>query len=300
MSKAHWLALTSISGVGGVTVRRLIERFGSVEEVFDAPDDELLQVSRITPDVIAQMHAISLENLESDLASMSYDFLQVLTWDDDDYPENLRSISDAPPLLFVLGDMLRDDARAVAIVGTREPSPPRLALAEMMARELSGRGVTIVSGLALGIDSAAHRGALLADGGRTLAVLGSGMRAIHPRENVPLAEEIATRGALISEFLPNTPARGQNLMARDRIISGLSLAVIVIEAGIKSGTLDTAAKAQRQGRALFAVPGSPGTDALLSAGATLLDSQHPDYDGLVERLMTRPRSPTEMQLSLWA
>jgi DNA processing protein len=151
----------------------------------------------------------------------------------------------------------------------------------------------------LGIDSAAHRGALLADGGRTLAVLGSGMRTIHPRENILLAEEIATRGALISEFLPNTPPRGQNLMARDRIISGLSLAVIVMEAGLKSGTLDTAAKAQRQGRAVFAVPGSPGTDALLSAGAAVLDPQHPGYDSLVERLTTRATGSTETQLGLW-
>ena len=300
MGKEHWLALSSVPGIGGVTARRLIERFGNVEAVFDAAEEELLQVPRITQETVARLRAVSLDALEAELASLSGDNLDIVTWDDDDYPANLRSLNDAPPLLFVQGDLRPGDAQAVAIVGTREPSGQKHAFAEWLAAELAGRGLTIVSGLALGIDSAAHRGALqAAGGGRTLAVLGSGLRVIHPRENVPLAEEIARSGALLSEVHPDTSPRGPNLMARDRIISGLSRAVIVIEAGDKSGSLDTAAKARHQGRPLFAVPGSPGTEALLAAGAERLDTKALDLDCLSQRIRLSTVRERETQLSLW-
>lgn len=301
MSKTHWLALSAVPGVGGVTFRRLIERFGSVEAAFDAPDDELLQVPRFTPDMIERMRAISLDALDEEWLSLSQEGLDVLTWEEDAYPANLRDLHDAPPLLFVRGSLAPEDAGAVAIVGTRQPAPASSAIAELLATELAGRGLTVVSGLALGIDSAAHRGALAAAGGRTLAVLGSGLRCIHPRENAELAEEIAGHGALLSECHPNTPPRGQLLMARDRIIAGLSRAVIVVEAGAKSGSLDTAARAQRQGRLVFAVPGSPGTEALLAGGAERLDARRGDWDALVRRIGAAPAAPSssEKQLSLW-
>jgi DNA processing protein len=180
----------------------------------------------------------------------------------------------------------------------------------MIARELADRGLTVVSGLAIGIDTAAHRGALAAPGGRTLAVPGSGLRAIHPRQNAPLAEAIARRGALLSEVHPNTPVSGPVLMARDRITSGLARAVIVVEAGEKSGSLDTAARARRQGRLLFALPGSPGTDALLAGGGSeALELQRANPDDLARRIRAHAlpgndhetRKNGEMgQLSLWA
>jgi len=311
MSKTHWLALAAVPGVGGVTFRRLVERFGSVEAAFDAPEDELLQVPRFTQDMIERMRAISLDALDEEWLSLSQEGLDVLTWEEEAYPANLRDLRDAPPLLFVRGSLAQEDALAVAIVGTRQPAPASVEIAEMLASELAGRGLTIVSGLALGIDSAAHRGALTAAGGRTLAVLGSGLRCIHPRENAELAEEIAGRGALLSECHPNTPPKGQLLMARDRIVAGLSRAVIVVEAGAKSGSLDTAARAQRQGRLVFAVPGSPGTEALLAGGAERLDrphrSQRPvrsddiDWDALSRRIEAAPAAPAlpEKQLSLW-
>ncbi|HBY92743.1 MAG TPA: DNA-protecting protein DprA, partial [Chloroflexi bacterium] len=140
---------------------------------------------------------------------------------------------------------------------------------------------------------------LQARNGRTLAVPGSGLRAVHPRVNVPLAEAIARRGALLSELHPDTPARGPSLMARDRIVSGLSQAVIVVEAGERSGSLDTAAKARRQGRLLLAVPGSPGTDALLAEGAELLDSRAAGLDSLSQCIRTDSPGTGATQLSLW-
>jgi DNA processing protein len=298
MGKAHYLALSTIPNVGSVTVRRLIERCGSVEAIFDAPDEELLRVPRITADIVERLRAVSLDAIEEELAALSEEGLGVLTWDDDDYPANLRRAHDAPPLLFVRGELLPTDELAVAIVGTRQPTPPAVTVAETLARELAERGLTIVSGLAIGVDTAAHRGALLAENGRTLAVPGSGLRVIHPRENIPLAEAIVRRGALLSEFHPNTTVRASNLMARDRVVSGLSRAVIVVEAAEKSGSLDTAAKAKRQGRLLFAVPGSAGTDWLIAQGAEGISLQSDVLDRLVQRVRDTPADGGSEQLSL--
>jgi len=300
MSKVHWLALSTLEGVGSGTVRKLIERFGSVEAIFDAPDADLLCVPRITAEVVACLRAISLNDLEVELTSLVEEGLQVITWDDAIYPMNLKQVRNAPPLLFMCGELQEHDAQAVAIVGTRQPTSQADRLAEMLARELAARGLTIVSGLAVGIDTAAHRGALQAKNGRTLAVLGSGLRDIHPHQNISLAEEIVQHGALFSELAPNTRVRGANLMARDRIVSGLSLAVIVVEAKEKSGSLDTANRALRQERLLFAVPGSPGTDALLASGAKALQPQAIDFDGLSQCISQRAVGKNQaQQLSLW-
>ena len=299
MGKEHWLALSMVPGIGGVTARRLLERFHSVEAVFDAPDEHLLRVPRLTPDAVARLRAVSLEAVEGELASLADEGLEVLTWDDEAYPANLRSLHDAPPVLFMRGALGPEDEQAVAIGGTRQPPARGAALAEGLARELARRRLTVVSGLALGIDAAAHQGALLAAGGRTLAVPGSGLRAIHPRENQPLAEAIVERGALLSELHPAAPPRGPVLMARDRITSGLSRAVVVVEAAERSGSLDTADKARRQGRLLLAVPGSPGTQALLEGGAERLDPEAADLDALSERIRAHtPQCPGHGQMTL--
>ena len=303
MSKAQWLALSALPGVGGVTLKRLVERFGSVAGVFDAADDQLQQVPRVTADVVARLRATSLDQLEEELVSLSEEGVQVLTWDDSDYPANLRPIGDAPPVLFVRGVLRPADQTAVAIVGTRQPTAQGAQYAEGLALELAARGVTIVSGLALGIDTFAHQGALLATDGRTLAVLGCGLRLVHPAENRALAEQIERRGAVLSEFRPDTPPRGPQLMARDRVVSGLSRAVIVVEAGEQSGSLDTADKARRQGRLVLAVPGSPGADQLLQQGVDALDPAAADLDALVRRLSAASDAlappPPPAQLSLW-
>ncbi len=305
MSKLHWLALVSLPGIGGATGRKLIERFGSIEAAFEASDAALAAVPRLNADLVARLRAISLEIVEAELASLADEGLHVLTWDDADYPANLRPLSDAPPALFVRGDLRPEDAAAVAIIGTREPTAAGVAAAERIGRELAGLGLTVVSGLAIGIDTVAHRGALQAPGGRTLAVPGSGLRAIHPRQNAALAETVARRGALLSEVHPNTPPSGPVLMARDRIVSGLAHAVIVVEAGEKSGSLDTAAKARRQGRLLLALPGSPGTDKLIAEGAEMLTLNALDPASLARRIRDHAlpgeagKSEGAGQLSLW-
>lgn len=300
MGKVHWLALSTLPGVGSVTFKRLIERFGSVEAIFDASDAALRQIPRFTAVTIAHLRSLDLASLEADLASLDDEGIQVVTWEDADYPTNLLAVPDAPPILYVRGTLTSNDNNAVAIVGTRQPSPRGADVAAGLACELAARGLTIVSGLALGIDTAAHWGALNANG-RTLAVLGSGVRVIHPPENQRLAEEITRHGALLSEFHPNTPPRGPQLMARDRIISGLSRTVIVVEASENSGSLDTADKGRRQGRRVLAVPGSPGTDALIAQGVEALDPDSIHLDDLATSQTIIPTSPPDppKQLSLW-
>ena len=194
--------------------------------------------------------------------------------DDPEYPEQLRAVSH-PPAVHVRGTLVRDDALAIAIVGSRKASPYGLRVATALARDLAARGVTIVSGLARGIDTAAHRGALEA-GGRTLAVLGSGLDRVYPSENRELARRIAGAGAVLSQFPPGTPARPYHFPERNRVIAGLALGTVVVEAAEASGALITAGVAGDFGRLVFAVPGpitspsSRGTNGLLRDGATLV------------------------------
>ena len=206
MSRLHWIALSLTPGIGGKTMRRLLKRFGDAEAVFEAPDEALLAVPRIGEKTLRAIRAVRLEQVEAELLSLEDEGIGVLVWDDEDYPANLRAAADAPPLLFVCGTILPEDARAVAIVGTRTPSSKGLENAHITAVALVARGLTVVSGLAPGVDTAAHTGALEADG-RTLAVLGSGLRAIHPRSNIELAEQ---KLEAIPGFPPNllNPPKG--------------------------------------------------------------------------------------------
>ena len=300
MSSAHWLALTTVSGIGGAAARKLIDRFGGVEAIFMASLEELIEVPRVTTPMAQQILAAPIGQLDGELLSLSDEGIELLTWDDDRFPARLRSLPDAPMVLFMRGAVKPTDDNAAAIVGTREPTRAAVEAAYTIGRELAARGLTIISGLALGIDTAGHRGAIVT--GRTIAVLGSGIRFIHPKENAELAEDIVRVGAILSELHPNTPPRGQNLMARDRIISGLSRAVIVIEAGEKSGSLDTAAKAIKHGRFVYAVPGSAGTDQLIAGGARVINPASPDFDALVDEIgqsVMPPEPPTPHQASLW-
>lgn len=300
MSSAHWLALTTVSGIGGVTARKLLERFGDVEAIFEATPEELTEIPRVTETMAAQILAMPIEQLESELLSLNDEGIDLLTWDDARFPALLRPLPDAPMVLFMRGALKRSDDNAVAIVGTREPTRGAVELAQTIGRELAARDLTIVSGLALGIDTAGHQGAI--ETGRTLAVLGSGIRFIHPKENFELAEQIIGCGAILSELHPNTPPKGQNLMARDRIISGLSRAVIVIEAGEKSGSLDTAAKAKKQGRIVYAVPGSAGTDLLIANGARRIGPAALEFDRLADEISQSTIDvdpPQPQQATLW-
>ncbi|HOQ98727.1 MAG TPA: DNA-processing protein DprA [Anaerolineae bacterium] len=286
-------------GIGAPTARRLVAHFGSLEAAFEAPVAALLQVPRLKPQMAAALHNAPLQALQHELEALAAAGLPTLTSDDAAYPANLRHLADAPPLLFLRGTLQPADAAAVAIVGSRRPSPPGAALATILARELAARGLVVVSGLALGLDAAAHRGALEAPGGRTLAVPGSGLRALHPRANLALAQDIAARGALLSELHPGAPVTAAGLMARDRIVSGLSRALIVIEARQPSGSLGTAAKANRQRRPVFAVPGSPGCDALIAAGAIALQPEQAHLDTLAAHIRGHAPGEAPQQLGLW-
>jgi len=203
--------------------------------------------------------------------------MKTLHLQDKDYPTNLKYIYQPPATIYLEGSIIPQDQIAIAIVGSRRATDYGLNNAERLGFELAARGIAVISGLARGVDSAAHRGALKAKG-RTIAVLGSGLNRLYPPENKNLAREIARSGALISEFTPDTPPERQNFPRRNRIISGLSLGVVIVEAAKRSGALITAGFALEQGREVFALPGkidsftSGGTHDLIKQGAKLIES----------------------------
>jgi DNA processing protein len=286
--RAAWLALSLAGGVGGRTVTRLLRHFGSLEAALSAPYDALLSVPGVGPHTARAISSIDLPTAETALSSLTADGVHMLTWPDPAYPSNLLYTVDAPPVLFVRGALAVVDSRAVAIVGTRSPTPRSAELAHTLGCGFARLGWTVVSGLALGIDAAAHRGALSA-GGRTLAVLGSGVLSIYPKRHTDLAGEIAAQGALLCEVHPGARVSRPSLIARNRITSGLSRAVIVVQSSADSGSLNTTRWARGQGRPIFSiVGGGEGGDALIEAGAFPLDPDHLDFDALSAQLDTSP------------
>jgi len=274
----HALRLTMVEGVGPRIRRRLLERFGSAEAVLRAAPSELREVQGVGPKLSGNL-AAALDQIDAEgqIARCRREGIAILTEDHPSYPAVLREIPDPPGVLFVKGDLRPQDALAVAIVGTRHPTQYGLRQAERLAGSLARAGLTIVSGLARGIDGAAHRGALAA-GGRTLAVLATGVETIYPPEHAPLAAQIATQGALVSEWLGQSVPQSGLFPQRNRVISGLAMGVIVVEAGDRSGALITARLAMEQGREVFAVPGrvedrtARGCHCLLRDGARLVES----------------------------
>jgi DNA processing protein len=277
----EWIALNMTPGVGPRAAARLLERFGSAEGVFGALRSELERL-RLRPEAVESIalrdrHEAAAVELERVRALAGAD---VLVLDDGAYPALLREIPDPPVTLYVRGEWRACfESPCVGVVGSRRCSTYGQNVAHSLARELAARGVTIVSGLARGIDAAAHRGALEA-GGRTVAVLGTGLDEVYPRDHERLAEEIlGRRGALATQFPLGTPPMAENFPYRNRIISGLSLGVVVVEASENSGSLITARLALEQGREVFAVPGnitarnSFGTNFLIKgAGAKLIQA----------------------------
>jgi DNA processing protein len=277
--KPYWVGFSLVKGIGAVRFRALLEFFGRVDIAWQAPSEALRAAglnARIIENLIQVRSGVSLEQIWERLQAQG---IGILTWEDETYPRRLKEIDQPPPVLYVLGELCPEDDWAVAIVGTRRITPYGRQVTEEIASTLARSGVTIVSGLARGIDGTAHQASLAAEG-RTLAVLGSGVDRIYPPENRRLAERIVAQGALISDYPPGTPPDAANFPPRNRIISGLSLAVVVIEAGESSGALITARFAADQGRDVFAVPGnitapqSRGTNRLIQDGAyPLLKSQ---------------------------
>jgi DNA processing protein len=268
-----------VKGIGAVRLRRLLQYFGDVSTAWRASPHEL-RAAGLAPkfvEALVQVRASgTLEKIWEQIQSLG---IQVLTWDDERYPRRLKEIDQPPPVLYISGNLLPEDEWSVAIVGTRRITAYGRQVTEEIASTLARNGITIVSGLARGVDAVAHKSALMA-GGRTLAVLGSGVDYIYPPEHRQLAEKIIARGALISDYPPGTLPEGVNFPPRNRIISGLSLAVIVTEAGERSGALITAEFAAEQGREVFAVPGSItamqslGCNRLIQQGARpLLDAR---------------------------
>ena len=264
----YWVWLSEVKGLTNRSKLLLLDHFGSPENIFYADEDEYRLVEGIEPRQIALLAEKSLEDADRILGACSRLGLRLLTMQDADYPVRLRNIFEPPCLLYVKGQLpVIDEEVAVAMVGTRKASPYGVEAAEKIAYGLSRQGAVVISGAAAGVDSASHRGALRA-GGKTIAVLGNGLDVVYPAEHEWLYRDIAASGALISEYPPGTAAEAWHFPVRNRIISGLSLATVVVEAPEKSGALITANTALEQGRDVFAVPGP--IDAPMSRGCNRL------------------------------
>jgi DNA processing protein len=273
----YWVGFNIIQGIGPTRLRRLLNHFGDLEKAWRAPALDLAAAGldrRAIEAVIASRPKI---NLEAEMEKIAARGVQVLTWDDEDYPKPLRSIASAPPVLYVLGKLLKQDEWAVAVVGTRHVTAYGREAAAELAGALARNRITIVSGMARGVDGIAHRAALDA-GGRTIAVLGCGLDVVYPPEHARLAQAIAGQGALVSDYPLGAQPEARNFPPRNRIISGLSLGVLVVEGAEDSGSMITADYALEQGRDVFAVPGSifasrsHGTNKLIQQGAKMVTS----------------------------
>ena len=296
-----WLMLRAIPGVGDAILLKLVQAFGSPDAVFSATQADLEEVGcrpQLAEAIRRGPASAAVKQLDGELDQLQRRRITVLTYLDSQYPVPLKGIPDPPPLLYVQGTLVETDRRAVAIVGTRKVSPAGRAFAEALACELAALGFTIVSGLARGVDAAAHRGALSGQG-RTVAVMGCGLDRTYPADHRQLRESIAQQGAVLSELPLGAAPHSYHFPRRNRIISGLSLGVVVTEAAVQSGSLITARLAGEQGREVFAVPGfvnaenSRGPNSLLKDGARLVESAQ----DILEELLPQLDVPFREQLS---
>jgi len=270
--KRYWIGFNLIKGIGAVRMQALIQHFGDLEVAWKSAPVELARAGlglKVIERIIQARENVDLEKLWARIESQG---IKILTWEDESYPQRLKEIDQPPPVLYIRGEYLSDDVFAVAVVGTRRVTAYGRQITEELSAFLAANGITVVSGLARGVDAIAHQTALKT-GGRTIGVLGSGVDKIYPPEHRALAERMMERGAIISDYAPGTPPDASNFPPRNRIISGLSLAVVVVEAGETSGALITAEFAAEQGREVFAIPGSilapqsKGTNKLIQQGA---------------------------------
>ncbi|MGD9503367.1 MAG: DNA-processing protein DprA [Syntrophobacteraceae bacterium] len=273
-----WLTLALTPGLGNRSILRLVKRFGSPEAALNASEKELEAVAGLRGKALAALaRKETTIPPQKEWEAIQRQGFRLLCLDDPEYPANLAAIPDPPAILYISGAPEPRDLVSVSVVGSRAASPAGIVFTEGLCRDLAARGVVIVSGMAVGIDAAAHRGAVKA-GGRTLGVLGCGLDVDYPRANGELKKRIAENGVLYSEFPLGTPPAPGHFPMRNRIISGLGLGVVVVEAANKSGSLITARLALEQGREVFAVPGqarsfrSVGTHQLLREGAKLVET----------------------------
>lgn len=270
--KRYWVGFNLVKGIGAVRLQGLRDHFGDLALAWQAPADALQAAglsAKIAERVILVRSGVDLDNY---LERANRQGIKILTWDDVLYPPRLKEIDQPPPVLYFRGGLIPEDTWAVAVVGTRRVSTYGRQVTEDIGSFLAANGVTIVSGLARGVDAIAHQSALNA-GGRTIAVLGCGVDRIYPPEHTQLAGRIMANGAILSDYAMGTPPDASNFPPRNRIISGLSMATVIVEAGETSGALITAQFAIDQGREVFAVPGnilapqSKGTNKLIAQGA---------------------------------
>lgn len=302
-AKEYWVGFNLVKGIGAARLRLLLEAFGDVKTAWHASPSALRNAglsSKLVEALVRVRDDIDLSTVWQRLEKQG---ITVITWQDKHYPRRLREIDQPPPVLYTRGELLLEDEWAVAVVGTRRVTPYGRQIAEQVATTLAHSGVTVVSGLAHGVDAIAHQAAINA-GGRTVAVLGCGVDRIYPPDHRRLAERLLEHGALLSDYAPGTPPEAVNFPPRNRIISGLSMAVVVIEAGERSGALITAQFAAEQGREVFAVPGninapqSSGTNRLIQQGAhPLLDVRdlldNLDLDLVTEQQTARKVIPAD-------
>lgn len=271
-----WIALSQVPGLGNAKIIQLLTKFGSPDNIFSASTSLLKEV---VSDAIAKEIKLGIQ---TDVIQPSLDWLQkdnthIVTLADNEYPKRLLQITHPPAVLYAIGDLQWLNHHSIAMVGSRNATPQGEKNADNFAQEMCRQGLCVVSGMALGIDGAAHRGAIKGTGA-TIAVVGTGLDIVYPAKHRELAHQIAERGLIISEFSLGTPSRAQHFPRRNRIISGLSLGCLVVEANIASGSLITARLATEQGREVFAIPGSihspvsKGCHQLIKQGAKLVES----------------------------
>ncbi|MGB8214761.1 MAG: DNA-processing protein DprA [Anaerolineales bacterium] len=272
MDKRYWVGFNLVKGIGAVRFQALHDHFGDLALAWQAPLDAL-QAAGLSPKLAERVAQIRTSvDLDKYMSRITAQGIHILTWEDEFYPPRLKEIDQPPPVLYMRGALITEDSWTVAVVGTRRVSAYGRQVADELAMFLANNGVTVVSGLARGVDAIAHQSALKA-GGRTIAVLGCGVDRIYPPEHAQLAEKIIANGAILSDYAPGTPPDAANFPPRNRIISGLAMATVVVEAGETSGALITAQFALDQGREVFAVPGnimapqSKGTNRLIVEGA---------------------------------
>jgi len=281
----YWVGFSLISGIGRVRLTQLENYFGSLDNAWRATPAELKQAGLDSGSIRAVTTWQPKISLEVEMEKLDHYGVKVFTWHDEDYPSRLKEIYDYPPLLYVRGSLLPEDEWCLAVVGTRRATVYGRQVTEEIVADLAQSRITIVSGLAKGIDTVAHQSALEA-GGRSIAVFACGLDIVYPSENANLARRIMQQGALISEYPLGTKPRAENFPRRNRIMSGLSLGVLVVEAGETSGALITAHQALEQNREVFAIPGSilspasSGTNHLIQEGAKLVHN----YTDILEEL----------------
>ncbi len=290
---APWLALRRVKGLGCLGFKKLVERFADANKIFKASRSELEQVEELRAEAIESIvHFDEWTDVAEEITRARKIGVSLVCYNDPSYPARLRAIADPPPVLYLKGELTGADEKAVAIVGSRSASDYGRRVARDLARGLAGVGVTVVSGMARGIDGMAQEAALSA-GGRTVAVLGSGVERAYPPEHDKLHARISDNGAVLSELPIGTRPLAFNFPARNRLISGLSLGVVVVEATEKSGSLITASMAVEQGREVFAVPGevgssrSRGAHRLIRQGANLVESVEDILSEIAPQLLAR-------------